>query len=168
MTTEQQAHYDLCVSNGCTPMLAEMLALQQPPMSDSEREWAHGRCNENQFENQDFVGNHHRKLAKKAGVNPKGKFYVSGLATYPGDPRAWVSSRDEVKSICEKNGWGCRGAVNVARRTDEAPPAPIDVADDLVESYAKQAIAKDPGLAEKPFEEVKHQTKQRIKGKVKR
>lgn len=159
-----QARYEQMRADGQSHNLAEMFALQAPPMSDSDREFWLGHHNGAQFQDDPRSGDHHLAIAKRAGVNPKGKVYISGLADYPGDPRAWVSGRDEVKSICEKNGWGCRGAVNVKMRSRDKPHKKVDVADDLVNEHVKNRVAADPGLAEKPVEELKEQSKATLKG----
>ena len=164
MTAAQRAHYDECLANGCTPGLAEMFALQVAPMSWSEREFLEGHCNGKQFEDVPHVGELYRKEAVKAGVNPTGKIYHGGIAEYPGDPKAWIDGRSHLKSICEANGWGCRGAVNTKLRND-VEPTKVDVAEHIVEQYARKAVAADPALARKPVEEVKAAVKEKLKPK---
>ena len=137
MTAAQQRHYDECLANGCSPGLAEMFALQAPPMSNSDREFLHD-------------------------THETGKKYISQIARFPNDPRALVSSRGEVQKICEQNGWGCEGAVTTkVNDLGREPPAEVGLAEHLVEKYATEAVAKHPELALKPAEEVREMVKER-------
>src|SRR5271154_7062156 len=107
MTPAQQAHYDRCIAEGTSPVLAEMFALGQPPMSNTDREFLAGTENGRQFEGQEEVGDYYRQEATKAGVNTTGKVYKNGLARFPGDPEAWVSGRGDVQRVIEERGWNC-------------------------------------------------------------
>lgn len=122
-----------------------------------------GRCNGNQFEGQPQIGDLYKSIAREAGVDVQGKVYLSGLAERPGDPEAWVSGRGDVQRVLEKRGWGSDGAVKVKTRNDVAPPPPIGIADDLVETYTERRIEADPGQAERPREEVKAEVRDAIK-----
>jgi hypothetical protein len=118
-------------------------------------------CNGSQFDGQERVGDEYKQIAKEAGVSVQGKVYMGSLAEYPGDPKAWISSRADAERVCTERGWGCRGAVNV--KTPQVAPLPsVGVADDLVEHHAAKRIMEDPGLAERPIEEVKEETKQKL------
>ena len=156
-----QRAYEECRENGCSHMLAEMLALRQPPMSKTDREFLEGHCNGNQFERTPYAGNYYRKVAKKAGMDITGKVYQAGLAEYPGDPHAWVSGRSDVKRRCEEKGWGCDGAVTLPVRNIRAPDE-IAVADDILEERVQDAIDQQPELASKRAE-LKHEIKEKIK-----
>lgn len=65
---------------------------------------------------------------------------MTQLEDYPGDPKARVTSRDDIRRICEKRGWGCHGTVNVRAR--EKPPqedtGEYKIAPDIVDFHAKQ------------------------------
>lgn len=63
---------------------------------------------------------------------------ISQLEEYPGDPRARVSGRADIRRICEERGWGCRGAVDVEAREREPIERPYKVAPDLVERKAAE------------------------------
>jgi hypothetical protein len=126
--------------------LAAMLALQQGPALRTDSEFKKGHVNGNQFESCPVVGDHHRRLAERAGVSTAGKVYLRGLARYPGDPVAWVSGRADVQKVAEDRGWGVQGSVNVARR--EVEPAPdVKVGMDIVAQAAVELRQKDPGLS---------------------
>lgn len=100
---------------GCSPKLAEMLALQQSPMSSSDREFCEGRVDNGHLFGHgplaEDTGNKLKKIAEAGGQNVKGKMYVGSIARFPGDPEAWVSDRGDVKRVVEKRGWKCQGAV---------------------------------------------------------
>jgi hypothetical protein len=76
--------------------------------------------------------------AKAAGINPEGKRYSPQLARKGlrwKDPEAWVSSKDDVRRVCESRGLGCEGAVTVKAREPEQgiDDVPYSVAPDIVE-----------------------------------
>lgn len=102
---------------GASPKLAEMLVLQSPPMSNSDREFLHGHCNGNQFGKgplSNDLGDRMKTVAEAEGQSINGKVYIGGLARYPGDPQAWVSDRGDVKRVIESRpGWKCSGSVEV-------------------------------------------------------
>lgn len=80
--------------------------------------------------------------ARAAGVNPAGKKYCPSLCRKgkPFDPQAWVADTTDVKRICQKNGWGCDGAVKVPMQHIDEPEQPYRVADDLVQKHADAEI----------------------------
>jgi hypothetical protein len=145
-----QAHYDECRRQGTSHNLALMFAEAQPPMSSTDREFMRGTENGRQFQGNQRAGNEYRRVAESMGQNTKGKKYLSSLAEFPGDPKAWVDSRADVQKVCEERGWGCTGAVNVKHRTDTAPPAPIAVGEDIVQAEVQREVAE--GSKEKPKE----------------
>ncbi len=106
VSSYEQAYYEVLRDNGTEPWLAEMQACGVPGIAGTSSAFLAGRSNNQEYDHcaSDIRDNYLNK-AKKAGVNPRGKVYVSGLAKHPGDPRAWVESPSEVKSRCEKEGW---------------------------------------------------------------
>lgn len=136
----QQAHYVACVLSGVDDRLAEMFALGTPPMSNTDREFLEGHANGNQFEKTPAIGDYYAGVAKRNGVDPKGKVYLSSLAAYPGDPQAWVTGRGDVQKVCEERGWSCRGAVNVKMREAEPASGKYRVADDIVNNRAEELM----------------------------
>lgn len=119
--------------------LALMFATQRPPMSSSDKE---------------FLQDTHET----------GKKYISQLARYPNDPRAWVSSRGDVLRICEQENWDCSGLVNY-RATDlgTAPPPRIDIAEDIVQREMEREVEKNPGAATMRREDLREKVRNRIK-----
>src|SRR5689334_8974709 len=117
-TNLQQAMYEVLRDKGMLHVWAQMVALKQTPgEAGTDRLFMVGNNNNNEFDTmapdmRDF----YLGRAKEAGVNVRGKRYVMGLATEPGDPRAWVDNIHDVKSRCEQEGWGCEGAVKVKNK----------------------------------------------------
>ena len=155
---EIQARYEAIRDKGESHMLADMLAHQQPPGSHSDTQFLAGHCNGNQFEKVPFVGEYYKKIAERNGVNVKGSVYKAGLARFPGDPEAWISSRADVKKICERRGWGARGAVNVTPRQVEKPAGGLSSSiinekiEDYLESVPQGEKVDIEGLREKIIE----------------
>lgn len=160
MTATQEAHYQECLANGCSPRLAEMLACAQPPQAQTDREFLEGRCNGNDFEKMPALGDLYRRRAASAGVDVTGKVYLPGLAEFPGDPEAWVSGRGDVQDVCERKGLGCP-QLHIKPQVSEPAPE-ISVADDLVAEHAERRIEANPSLAERPRAEVLAETKAQI------
>lgn len=110
-----QRHYQKMIEAGVAPRLAEMLALQSPPaVSGTDRTLMQGRYNNEQFN--DMPKDHALNmitLAKRAGINPNGKYYCSGLADKrgPADPGAWIDSVGDVKRVAESRNLSVRGCV---------------------------------------------------------
>lgn len=138
-----QAHYIAMRLDGTAHGLAEMLALGAPPMANTDREFLEGHCNGNQFEKTPELGNYYAKVASRHGQNVKGKIYLSGLAEFPGDPRAWVSDRNEVTKVLAERGWGAEGAVN-RPVSKVAQPMNKAVADDIVEDAVDDLLEANP------------------------
>ncbi len=144
MTGAQLEHYAQCLKNGCSEKLAEMLALGSPPMSNTDREFLAGRggCYD-QFAGNEAMGNYYKRVAESQGQNTTGKVYLSGLAEYPGDPRAWVTGRGDVQRLCEEKGWGCEGSVKMpVRRVAEVTGGGL--ASDLVDEEVQARLAENP------------------------
>lgn len=119
--------------------LALMFATATPPMSSSDKE---------------FLQNTHET----------GKKYITQLARYPNDPRALVSCRGDVQRICEQEGWGCEGLVNVkANDFGMAPPKPVDIDEALVQEYMGKEIERDPGAALMRRGDLREKVRNRIK-----
>lgn len=133
-----QASYEEMLAAGESPRLAEMLAFRAPPMSNTDREFMEGR-----WEKTSPILNGYRKYAESLGVTTSGRVYQSGLAEYPGDPRAWVGGRGEVTQILEERGWGASGSVTVKPR-DTPPPDPVGVAPDIIERETVKALLAHP------------------------
>lgn len=121
--------YTGCIERGESVMLAEMLALQQAPRGMTDDVFFSGVGTLDQ----QFKGDEGKAQlgllvneAKKRGHKPNyNDYYVSGLASFPGDPDAFVprtGGRAHVKNVLEKKGWASEGAVNVKGREPESDP----------------------------------------------
>lgn len=163
---EAQAFYIAMRLDGTDHRMAEMFALQTPPMSKSDREFLEGHCNGNQFEGQEYIGDWYAAKAKAAGVDITGKVYMSGLALEPGDPAAWVGGRGDVERVARERGMTVSGMVDYkpdGRLTELAlSRGDTRVADDLVESAMLDRIEADPSLALKNTGELFAETRERI------
>jgi hypothetical protein len=141
-----QAHYERSRAAGSSHKFAEMVALAQPPgISGTDSVFLEGHCNGNQFANTPEVGEYYRSVAEAAGVSTEGKVYKSGLANYPGDPKAWVSGRGDVLRVVRERNWSCEGAVRHDRVRgiyDGEPDVPL--ADDLVDAFVEEAVREHP------------------------
>ena len=130
----------------------------QPPAVVTDAILWEGHCNGNQFADRPELGDHYKKQALRAGVNPKGKIYKKGLARFPGDPEAWISTRGDIQRLCDKYGHEADGIVTRKGRRQEAPE--IDVAPDLVQAEAER-VAEATGADVTP--ELKEQIKEKRK-----
>lgn len=157
-----QAFYEASREAGESHNIAEMCALRQTPGSQTDREFMAGRMNGEQFAGNPALGNYYRRIAEAHGCSTTGKTYLSQLADFPGDPKAWVGSRADVEKVCLQTGAGCSGMVNVKVSEREPTPA-VDVADDILEERADKAIELDPGLASKNRSDLKEEIKEKIK-----
>jgi hypothetical protein len=155
----EQARYEAMRDSGQSHNMAEMLACRAVPGIRTDSTFMRGS-------HVAPVNPKIREVARKAGVVTDGKKYLGQLARYEGDPQAWVSGRGDIQRVCERNGWGCEGAVSV-----KAPPlegikrdGPYRPADDIVQAAMDREIAKDPGLASTPQKraELFEATRERI------
>lgn len=151
-----QAFYERMREGGQTHAFAEMCALQQPfGLSGTDGAFLEGHCRGSQFERNPDIGDAYAAEAKRQGVNIVGKVYKSGLARYPGDPRAWISDLSDVRRICEEDNLGCQGSYNrtpVRGIHDPGPDKPYSVAPDLVAQHVAEraSLLGDKGLASDP------------------
>lgn len=97
--------------------LREMLETGSPPMSNTDREFLEGHTDNSTQATLGQFAEPFKAQALAAGVNPKGKVYLGGLATFPGDPKAWVGGRADVARVCEEQNFGCEGAVTAKTNT---------------------------------------------------
>lgn len=153
MTESQKQHYDECIANGCSHNLAEMFAVGKAPQSNSDKEFLQGK--HRQFEDNPALGDYYKRQAESRGMDTTGKVYLSGLASYPGDPRAWVSGRGDVLKLCQERNWNCQGSVNYKAEQREPPP-PIAVAPDLIDNEVRDIVDSCPEpLSPKQVEEIR-------------
>jgi hypothetical protein len=90
----------------------EMLESGKAPSARTDREFLMGHCCGNQFEGQEYLGDHYARIAKANNVDITGRVYMGSLARFPGDPEAWVSGKGDAEAILDKRGWGAEGMIN--------------------------------------------------------
>jgi hypothetical protein len=141
-----QERYEIMRLRGESHNMAEILATRKFPGSRTDREFNAGRVNGNQFEHVPGLGDYYRKIAEEAGVSVTGKFYCSGLASWPGDPTAWVSDRGDVLRVAREKGLRVSGHVDYDPG-EPTPAADVPIADDLVESEVEDILESNPGAS---------------------
>lgn len=152
-----QAHYKQMIENGVSPRLAEMLALQQPPgTKGTDRAFMEGRYSGSWI---DELPPRQAKWmiaeAKKAGINPSGKFYCSGLADKRGhlDPEAWVDSVDDVKKVAIKRGKSVSGSITVDA-PEAPPPKSLPLNPKIERELVRAEMRKDSRMSRREAQEV--------------
>lgn len=124
-----QKRYVDMVNDGVAPRFAEMCALQiAPGVKGTDRAFMEGRLNNEQFNK--MPKDHARNiltLARRAGINPNGKYYCSGLADKrgPADPMAWVDGAGDVKRVASQRNLTVSGAVEHKGVAQPRPKAPV-------------------------------------------
>ncbi len=156
-----QAAYIAMRLDGLGHKLADMFAHQQPPMSNTDREFLEGHTNGSQFEKTPGVGDYYAREAKAQGVDITGAVYINSLAAYPGDPKAWVRGRGDLEAVVKERNWSCQGSSNIKGDPREGP-ADVRIADDLVESKMIDRMEADPALALKGREDLFQETREMI------
>jgi hypothetical protein len=152
-----RAHYVKMVADGVSPRAAEMFALQQPPgVKGSDRSLMQGRYNNEQFN--EMPPDHAKSMidqAKKAGVNPNGKYYFAGLADMrgPGDPMAWVDSVGDVKRVAASRNLTVRGAVE-HEGIPVPPPKPKQLSESLTREMMKVEKERNPTMKKGELREM--------------
>lgn len=108
--------YKRSIKSGASEKFAVMCALQCPPgTKGSERAFMEGRYNNQQLDAMPArQAKYVAKEARQAGINISGKYYVGGLADRRGwrDPKAWVSSNDDVLKVAHERRMAVSGSVN--------------------------------------------------------
>lgn len=146
--------------------MCDMLFSASPPSIHTEATFqakAAGKLGGAQFH--PALRRHYLDAAREAGVTTEGRYYEPRLAAYPGDPRAWVSNPDEIKSVVEERGWSMTGDSNVKAPEIEPPKRPAiapDLVEELVESKLEEKLGDDfveakGGVVERAVEDVMNQ-----------
>jgi hypothetical protein len=138
--------YVECRENGCTPRLAAALALRSFPGIKTDSIFNEGRWHRDQFADTPAYGRWVRAQAEAAGVNPVGKYYLSGLADFPGDPTAWVSDRGDVLRVAREKNLSIVDGYVSHRAAEREPVGDVEIADDIVEAEVRDILDADPGV----------------------
>lgn len=124
--------------------MAEVLATRKFPGFSTDDTFMKGWKTGEQFADSPALGNYYRGVAESLGVSTQGKAYISGLAEYPGDPRAWVGGKSDVLSVARERNLNVEGMVNhTGHATDPSPD--IDIAEDILVDTAR-GIAGSTGM----------------------
>lgn len=84
-----------------------------------------------------------KQQAEASGVSTNGKWYCRGLASFPGDPTAWVSDRGDVLRVAREKNMNVEGYVeHKAHAVD--PGDDIAIADDIIESEVQDILDSCP------------------------
>lgn len=142
-------HYRKMIADGQSVSFALMCSLQQPPgTKGSDRAFMEGRLSGNWLDElPKRQANWMVKEARAAGINPSGKFYLSGIADKRGhlDPEAWVDSVDDVKRVAKARNLNVQGMVNV--QASEVPRQNTVLNPKIERELAKKEIAQSPRLS---------------------
>jgi len=132
-----QDHYRKMIADGQSVAFALMCSLQQPP----------GTRGSDRADLPKRQANWMVKEAKAAGINPSGKFYLSGIADKRGhlDPEAWVDSVADVKRVAKKRNLSVQGMVNV--QSSEVPRKSEILNPKIEQELAKKELSKHPRLS---------------------
>jgi hypothetical protein len=103
-----------------------------------------------------------RQQAELAGVSTTGKWYCRGLASFPGDPTAWIDSRGDVLRIAREKNMTVHGYVEHKGREVESMPD-VAIAEDIVEAEVRDILGADPGAC---AEDVRDEVVQLRSGQV--
>lgn len=84
-----------------------------------------------------------QEQAKASGVSTTGKWYCSGLASFPGDPTAWVGDRGDVLRIAREKNMTVHGYVeHSAHETDGG--GDVEIADSLINDEVDDILESCP------------------------
>lgn len=162
-----QAEYVQMRKSGTSHSLAEMFALQQSPGLQTDTRFMSENHSYNQFDGgagDKMAGDRAMDEARRAGVITSGGRYCHQLASYPGDPTAWVWSRADVVEAARRKGLQVEGC-GIKYRPPEEPIKIWDndykVADDIVQDELESRVLD----GEKPTPELKQEISARLSGK---
>lgn len=147
---------------------ATMVALQCPPgTKGSDRAFMQGRYNNQQLDEMPArQAKYIAKAAREAGIAIGGKYYVGGLADGRmwRDPKAWVSSNDDVLRVARERRLLVSGGVNYD--PGQAAPQRKLIDEGIVRDAVKRARRANPKLkAAEAREQVIAKHAYRVKGR---
>jgi hypothetical protein len=136
----QKAEYLKLRAAGESHNIASMIATCKAPALSTDDTFMAGRREGQVFRNCPALHAHHQALADRAGISTHGKTYLSGIAAYPGDPRAWVSGKSDVLAVARERNLSVEGCVShKGHAVDPGEDKPI--ADDILAESAKAFVA---------------------------
>lgn len=147
-----QERYEELRAAGNTDAFAQILTEQRAPgLKGTERAFSQGRNGGQDLDSwPSFIRDQLIADAKQRGISLQNKMYISGLAEYPCDSRALVSSGDDVVARCKATNKHLSGAVNYEAVDAPAPPPSKLMAEDLVQESIGDLVRSNPDLKTKP------------------
>jgi len=141
-----QTVFETLVMNGETYALAHMLTMRQAPqMKQSSRAFDERAYYRMSNMNEEMRGKM-QKTAMAHGISTDGKYYVSGLGPYS-DPKAWVSSPDDILAVAKERNMTVSGGVT--HQGEPVEPVKKDLAEDIVDTYIGKILQSEPRTREK-------------------
>lgn len=143
-------------SEGLSHKWCEMCVLQQPPGTlGTDRAYMQGRYNNQQL---DAMPTDHAQnivtLAKRAGINPSGKYYSAALADSrgPQDPGAWVDSTADVVRVARQRNLTVTGAVE--HKGIPVAPKSKPLSERMTKEMMRVERAKNPSMKKAELREM--------------
>jgi len=96
----------------------------------------------------------------------QGGTYIPGLARFPGDKRAVVSSRSEIRRILEEDQAEARGIVDFTppQFADREPSRKYQVADDIVDRHLERLEHEVGPMSDDERAEAREKIRQQLSG----
>ena len=156
-----QAIYEQALSNGCTPRMAEMLAVRRVRIGITDTKYLAGF----KMLGDELGPEHLRQVvgeARKRGYQPQASdVYLPNMARFPGDPQAFVSpseGRSKIERVAAMRGMVKDGrGLSFKHRSpeqdpmDSAPP----IAEDLVQREVRELVRENPEAAREPISKLR-------------
>jgi hypothetical protein len=140
------AEYAAMVARGEYPRAAAMFALQSPAGSrNTDRAFCEGA----RRQMDGMLPLNQKKVlaaARAAGISVDGKFYKGSLGR-PNDPAAWVTCADDVLAVCKARNLDCQGVITHKAHFEDRPAKKTPLAPDIVKTFERDYMAKNPALA---------------------
>lgn len=134
-------------------LMAELLqARQAPGTKNTDRAFLEGMSSGLTHGIDPMFAEQYYARARKAGINPTGKVFISQLGRAE-DPLAWVSDLSDVKKACIAKGHGCEPLGIKPVEKDPGPDIPL--AADIVDDLAERRMEENPDLKAKIQENPK-------------
>lgn len=143
-----QRFYKSMIRKGESPRFAHMCAMRRAPQTRYTDRTFNKQRRINMEAMSPINRDKYLRMAKQAGINTQGKYYVGGLGRAT-DPMAWVSTVDEARDVCRAKNLTAEGLVKHNAVKDVGPASRARMAPDIVSRFVEQKLAKDPRLAAK-------------------
>ena len=141
---ETQAKYEAMRLAGESHNCAEMFATRRFPGVKTDSVFNEGKFS-GTAERCDPEEVWLRDQAESQGVSTNGKWYCRGLASFPGDPTAWIDGRGDVLRIAKEKNMAVHGYVEQGN-IDMDPGNDVEIADDIIEDEVQDILDSNPGV----------------------